>query len=210
MKNIIAIHGAGMGPDIWAPLVPFLAPHRIHAVSLPPLSSVSEMAKIINLEEPSILMGHSLGALVALEMAQQPCVEALVLMGVAPKMPVHPDLLKQAKENPVGAAELVLKWGVFENPPLQALLKPLMNPVTLFAHLSACDAYQGGQAPEKPVLVIAGEKDKMTRVESGRELADMIPGAVFKKIPACGHMMMAEAPEKTGGMIKVFLDILCR
>ncbi len=59
------------------------------------------------------LVGHSMGALIALDLAgrRPERVRALALLGVAERMPVHPDLQAAADRNEVLAAELVTSWG---------------------------------------------------------------------------------------------------
>ena len=47
-------------------------------------------------------------------------------------MPVHPDLLKQAAENPDTAADMILKWGVSPAHPQGVELKNLLK-----AHMQA-------------------------------------------------------------------------
>ena len=59
----------------------------------------------------AFLVGHSMGALVSLEAAKAHPQRAagLMLVGFAPKMPVHPDLLNAAKANDPKASELIAK-----------------------------------------------------------------------------------------------------
>jgi pimeloyl-ACP methyl ester carboxylesterase len=46
-----------------------------------------------------------------------------------------------------------------------------------------------------PTLVVAGERDWLTPVRQGRELADMLPDATFVELPGVGHMPMLENPD---------------
>ena len=156
-----------------------------------------------------ILMGHSMGALIALEAAPHPAVAALVLIGAAARMPVHPDLLKQASAEPEAAAALILKWGVSSaHPEAVEYLKQRMRPETLANDLSACNAYQQGAAAaraiNKPVLVLAGMDDKLTKPAAGQELADMLKNARFHLVSGSGHMLMVENPVEIAREIKEF------
>ena len=70
----------------------------------------------LGLEEPyhtASLVGHSMGALAALEFTSRypERVHSLCLMGPSVKMPVHPDLLKAAHKDDPLAYELVTSWG---------------------------------------------------------------------------------------------------
>src|SRR6201999_2825733 len=85
----------------------------------PALDSIAAMAdwslRLLDTQklERAAIVGHSMGALIALEIARKAPdrVRALVLIGSAPKMPVHPDLLDAAQRNHPQAAELIASWG---------------------------------------------------------------------------------------------------
>jgi len=73
-------------------------------------------------------------------------------------------------------------------------------PGTLFADLCACNAYadaSGAAARIRcPALLICGERDRMTPLSGGRELAALILGAHLTVLRDSGHMLLAErAPE---------------
>jgi pimeloyl-ACP methyl ester carboxylesterase len=161
------------------------------------------------------LVGHSMGALVALEAAARHGgrVSALALLGAAPKMPVHPDLLAAAEANDHVAFELMTSWGFGPSGQLGGARVPgswLMGgserlleriaPGVLHADLAACNAYaEGVEDAAKvacPALVVMGAADKMTPARAGAKLAAAIPGARSIVIPACGHMMLAEKPDE--------------
>jgi pimeloyl-ACP methyl ester carboxylesterase len=46
-----------------------------------------------------------------------------------------------------------------------------------------------------PTTLILGERDMMTPVKSGRQLAAAIPGANAVVVPHAGHMLTAERPD---------------
>ena len=227
------IHGAGMHAGVWGSLVAGLAPMPCQAISLPghtknggqALPSIEKMAawvgeKLANYPAQSVvLMGHSMGSLVALEAAHFPAVTALVLLGAAAKMPVHPDLIHQATHDPGTASDMILKWGVSpahtQAATVKAVLKEQMKTVAsgvLFNDLTACNNYRHGEEAAKairqPVLVLSGQDDKMTKAADGKLLADMIPQAQFHALPACGHMMMVEKPAETAKEISGFIAAL--
>ena len=45
-----------------------------------------------------------------------------------------------------------------------------------------------------PVLVMCGEKDLLTPPACSREIAALVPGAVLRWVPECGHMLTMEKP----------------
>ena len=56
-----------------------------------------------------------------------------------------------------------------------------------------------------PVLVMCGEKDKLTPPNVMEEMADKIPKSEFQVIPGAGHISPLEKPEVVNNIIKKFL-----
>ena len=229
---VVLIHGAGMDHTVWSLQSRYLAHHgrSVLAVDLPghgrsggaPLGSIAEMADwVVALLDAAgarsaALAGHSMGALVALDAASRhpDRVRALALLGVAERMPVHPDLLKAAADNDPLAIELVTGWGfgprghVGGNPAPGLALVPtgrrLMGrqaPGVLGGDLAACNAYtRGAEAAGRvacPVLFLLGALDRMTPAKAGKALAACVADAAVTVLPGVGHMVMVEAPDAT-------------
>ena len=228
---VVFLHGAGLDHTVWALPARYFA-HRGRAVLAPDLPGHgrSEGAALTSIAaqadwvaqlldevgtEKAALVGHSMGALVALEAAARHPgrVGALALLGAAPKMPVHPDLLAAAEANDHAAFELMTSWGFGPSGQLGGARVPgswlmgggerlleRVKPGVLSADLAACKVYaEGLESAAKvkcPTLVIIGAEDKMTPAKAGAKLAAAIPGARSVVIPACGHMMLAEKPDE--------------
>lgn len=228
-QKIVSIAGAGMHGGVWHELKGHMPEHDIRALDLPGhrsaetfLNSITDMAQYVTSyigTESVILMGHSMGALVALAAAQNVAVRAIVLLGVAARMPVHPDLLQQARDNPDAANDMILKWSLApENPQYPIIrdhLKKNMQETDARAvalDLAACDLFLEGAALAstcgKPALIIAGERDKMTKPAEGEKLSQMLAAGQFVLLPATGHMMMVENPEAVAMHLKTFLGSL--
>ncbi len=62
--------------------------------------------------------------------------------------------------------------------------------------------------PECPVLVLWGEHDKFENEASGKQLAEMIPNAVFQSIKGAGHMSMLDNPKDFIDLIFEYADQL--
>ena len=125
---VVLIHGAGMDRSVWSQQTRFLAHHGFRALAIdlpahghsegPALESVPELAEWINnlsdhFGESLHLVGHSMGALVALHAAghHKNSVSSVSLLGVGASMPVHPELQESADANDVKAAQLITSWG---------------------------------------------------------------------------------------------------
>lgn len=230
----MAIHGAGLQGAFFGALAPHLLNFALKAVTLPGhdarrgdalLGDIQAMAAwlvqeidALPVEYEIVLLGHSMGALTALEAAAHPRVKAAVLLGAAATMPVHADLLQTARDNPAAAAEMVAKWGIFRGhaqaDTLRTVLLNMMTavpPAAIGNDLAACDAYKGAAAAaarvQKPVLVLAADSDKMTPLAGAQALADMLPQSTFAIAEGAGHMFAIENPLECAKEIKAFLQI---
>jgi pimeloyl-ACP methyl ester carboxylesterase len=226
---VILIHGAGMDSTIWQLQTRYLAYRGLQAIAIDlpghgrsegePLESIDEMAAfIIALMDAAgwehvNLVGHSMGALIALEAAAvlgDRC-SSMTLMGAAPAMPVHPQLLSDAEANLPAAAALMAAWSharpahVGQNPTpgmwmmggAQALVER-SDPGVLATDFRACAAYEGaadaaGQI-SAPSTVVIGRGDKMTPPKAGRALASMLSEPTVIELDDTGHSMMTEEP----------------
>lgn len=243
---VLLLHGAGMDHTVWSLQSRFLAHHgrSVLAVDLPghgrsggaPLPGIAELADWVPalLDAAGVakaaLIGHSMGALVALDAAARhpDRVEALALLGVAERMPVHPDLLEAAADEEPSAVELaidlVIGWG--HGPrghtggnatPGLALIpggRRLMRGITpgvLGVDLAACNAYARGAdsaaAVDCPALFLLGALDRMTPAKAGRALAARVKSSQVVMVPATGHMIMTEAPDATVTALTPFLGL---
>ncbi len=196
-----------------------------------PLASITEIADWLpkffdaaGLKKP-FLVGHSMGALAAMECAARhpDRVSKLSLLGVAPKMSVHPALLEAAKNDDHLAYELVTAWGHGPSGHFGGNRAPglwmMGNAVqimarsatkVLYVDLLACDVYEAGlETAAKvrcPTLVIAGRADRMSPAKGAALLAAAMPDATLVTLPDCGHMVMAEKPDATLDALIDFFD----
>ncbi len=238
----VLLHGAGMDHTVWSLQTRYLAHHgrSVLAVDLPghgrsggePLDSVAALADWVAalLDAAGVaqaaLIGHSMGALVALDAAARhpDRVESVVLLGAAERMPVHPDLLAAAAAGDPSAVELVIGWGHgprghnggSPTPGLALIpggrrLMAAVKPGVLGVDLAACNAYgQGGASADAvacPALFVLGALDRMAPAKAGRALANRIKTSQVVTIPHTGHMVMTEAPDATVEALTTFLDL---
>lgn len=229
---IMFIHGAGLDHTCWQLEARWFAWHgwSVLAVDLPahgrsdgkPLESITAMSDwVLSVLDAAkvgqaALVGHSMGAVIALETAAKAPerVTGLGLLGVSSAMPVHPALLSAAKDTPDKAYDMMTGWcfanaaklggnrapGLWMTGGARALLGAGRDRA-LAADLAACGAWTtGGQSAAKvtcPAVFVLGRQDVMTPARKGEELAALVQGAKVVTIPAAGHMMMQEAPDAT-------------
>ncbi|MBM3490487.1 MAG: alpha/beta hydrolase [Alphaproteobacteria bacterium] len=170
------------------------------------------------------LCGHSMGALVTLACAARhpERVSALALLGAAAAIPVNDELLASAQAGEHLAMDLINSWGfgrraqagVHRVPGLWMMkgglriLEASARDV-LYTDLKACNDWKAGAgaaaAVRCPTQLVLGERDVMTPLKAGRELAAMIAGARVAVLPSIGHIMPIEAPDETLDVLKGFL-----
>jgi pimeloyl-ACP methyl ester carboxylesterase len=231
LPAVVFLHGAGFDHTVWQLQARYFAHHGRSVLALdlpghgrsegPALASIDALADWVGRlldaagVESAALAGHSMGALIALAAAARlPArVRALALLGVAARMPVHPDLLGAARRGEPRAGELIVDWGFgpaahlggHRAPGLWMMgggLRTILGsaPGVLAADLAACDAYDGAEADAAqvrcPTLFVLGTADKMTPFKGGLALAQKVAGARVARIEA-GHMMMIERPDAT-------------
>lgn len=230
---VVFIHGALNDHSVWTLLARWFAHHghTVLAVDLPghgrsggaPLASVEAGADwllallgALGVARAS-LVGHSMGSLIALEVAARaPArVNRLVMVGTAYPMTVSAALLETARDQPLRAIDMVNVFshsGIAAKPSfpgpgtwLHGASRALMRRVqagqrelNLFHHdFGVCDRYAGGvDAAAKvvcPVTLVLGERDQMTGPKQAATLARALGARVVTV--AAGHSMMAEAPD---------------
>lgn len=229
---IVFIHGAGLDHTCWQLPARWFAWHgwSVLAVALPghgrsqgpPLATIQQLRDWLlalmtaaGLEDAA-LVGHSMGAVIALEVAAQaPArVTGLALLGVSSAMPVHPTLLAAARDDPARAYDMMTGWcfgpsaklgcnsapGLWMTGGARALLDRNASGV-LAADLAACAAWTSGLDSARrvavPTLAILGANDVMTPARKGQNLAAAVPGARAIVLGDSGHMMLQEAPGAT-------------
>ncbi len=230
LPALVLVHGAGMDHSVWALQSRALAGHgrAVLAIDLPghgrsegeALASIAALADwlaefiVAAGLSSAVVAGHSMGALAALELAARhpERVQALVLIGAAAVMPVHPDLIAAAAEEPAAAVAMITAWGFSAAAALGGSPAPGLwlsgggkrllersRPGVLHTDLVACDAYAGGDTAARrvacPALVVAGGADRMAPASAGIALAAAIPGGRAVGLDGAGHMLMAERPD---------------
>jgi pimeloyl-ACP methyl ester carboxylesterase len=215
-SSVVFIHGAGAGSGIWSMTMARVARHA-HAIAIDlPGHGPSELGDLatLSLERyrdavgelcgalclgPSVLFGHSLGALVALEaaLAWPDKVRALVLCAAAPKMTVDPEVFRLLRNEP----ERFVPWladhalSPRARPPLrQAFLNaaaptPPEVAAADFEIVRATDL--GARLPEIacPITWLDGGDDRIVRPaeREGRR------GQILT-VSGAGHLLPIEAP----------------
>jgi pimeloyl-ACP methyl ester carboxylesterase len=229
---VVFLHGAGFDRTTWRLQTRWFAHHgrSVLAVDFPAhgwsagpmLTGVDAMAdwtaRLIAAAglESAALVGHSMGALVALDCAARhpDRVRALALCGVAVEMPVHPEMLESAKANTLKVQELMTFWGIGNALHMGGMVSPGLwlrrealavlarnKPDVIHADLAACNAYKDAAVRAAtvtcPTVLVLGDGDLMTPAAKAKPLAAAIAGAKTVLVKDSGHFMMVERPDET-------------
>jgi pimeloyl-ACP methyl ester carboxylesterase len=161
-----------------------------------------------------ILIGHSLGAAIAMQFAITfpQGIDGIAVVGGGLKMPVNPSLLDFLKTNPAEAIELICKFSLAkDNRPRfsEALKKSLSaaNVNVLYEDLTACDKLDLTEKIKNitvPALVICGVEDKMMPADFSRQIAKNINGAKLCLVEGAGHMVMMEKQKEFNDALNAF------
>lgn len=240
LPTVVFVHGAGHDHSVWALQSRYFAHHgrNVLAVDLPghgrsagePLSSIEALGDWIAAlvvaagARETALVGHSMGALAALECAGRSgdLVRRVALLGPAVPMPVSEALLDAARRNDHAAIDMIVGWShapqaLLGGHPVPGLWMPggarrlleRSRPGALAAGLAACNAYAGGIDAARrvacPALVVTGQRDLMAPPKSAQALIDTLRDKRVVSLPDCGHSMMIEAPDRVLDALAGFL-----
>jgi len=196
-----------------------------------PLTSIEDMARWVialldSLDVPqATLVGHSQGCLVALEAAATypDRVKRVALIAGALAIPVNQQLLDMSDQALTKAIGIMTSWGHGAMAHMHDNTQPghsfigygnrlmaLNDNDALRADLTACNNYQGGAAAaaaiKQPALCILAEKDRMTPLKFGREMAAALATVETNVIAAAGHMLPAEYPAEVNAALRAFCE----
>ena len=171
------------------------------------------------------IVGHSMGALVALEAAAgyncpHAKLNSLTLVGFSYPMAVAPVLMDAGENNPSAAYSMMTQWSHnsrlggepvpgFWSPGMQMSMMENLDPKAVWAGLHACHHYQNGEkAFDKvkcPTLFICGVRDKMAPAKLAKKHVENNAQAEIVMLPNCGHALMAESPDGVLAELKRFI-----
>ncbi|WP_291994658.1 alpha/beta hydrolase [Candidatus Accumulibacter sp. ACC003] len=240
LPPLLLIHGAANDRDCWhsvaaglaaagcAVLAPDLPGHGLSAG--PPLRSIEALADWLPAlldaaaVEQAVLVGHSMGSLVALECAarQPQRVSRLALLGASAPMPVAEALLGRAATHPDSVCRLMTEYshtqqflltgssghGVW-GPGVTLAIMRRSPPGVLAIDLANCNDYRHGlEAAAQvacPTLLLVGRRDRMTPRRNLPPLQAALRQVVGAEIANCGHAIMNEQPRAVVEQLLRFL-----
>jgi pimeloyl-ACP methyl ester carboxylesterase len=241
---LLLVHGFGGAAWNFSELAPLLEGRRLIVPDLPghggssplPAPTLTGFADVLAdlLEEPVDVLGHSLGGVVALRLAERhpSLVRRLVLAAAAGISSstrlaevtialtgiVQPGRIAGRRVGLVArsrrARRIVFGWFEVANADLLTersvhgfLRGPTMHTDALGAGLAlvADDPRQDLERVRCPVLILWGARDKQVPLEDGFEYARRL-GAPLRVIADCGHLLIGERPDVCARAVLEFTD----
>jgi pimeloyl-ACP methyl ester carboxylesterase len=165
--------------------------------------------------EQAVLVGHSMGGAIALDVAlRYPArLAGLGLVATGARLRVAPAILDGIRQRPEAAVRLICDtaFGPEASPEMARLGRRQMgaiSPDVLYGDFVACDTFDllgrlAGIAV--PTLVLCGTQDYLTPLKYSTYLRDQIPGATLHLVEGAGHMVMVEQPQRVSRALSGFL-----
>jgi pimeloyl-ACP methyl ester carboxylesterase len=235
MHSVILLPGLACDDELWAHQAPALAAAgaQVHISSehtrWPTLQQMAA-ALLARHPGPQVLVGASMGGMVALEMHRQAPqrVQALGLLGTTAR-PDTPELIALRTQAcalfAAGRMDEVLRANVLlAFHPTQARAPGLVDRYLAMIHRAGAQQLIAQNhavmaRPDSrphlgqvrcPVLVACGEADGLTTPEHAREMAALVPHAQLHLLPGAGHMLTMEQPTQVTALLLEWLQSLPR
>jgi pimeloyl-ACP methyl ester carboxylesterase len=241
----VFIHGGQNDHSVWALQTRWFAHHGWSVLALdlpghgnsegPPLTSIAAMADWVAAWLTALgvaraaLIGHSMGSLIALELAgrDKAPVSAIALLGAAVPMTVSESLLSATRDDPAAAIDMITAWshsgwaqkpqapgpGAFLNWGGRRLMQRVAarhGASVLPTDFAAVNAYQDGlvraEQVDCPALLLLGGRDVMTPPRATKSLVAALGDSKTVILPDAGHAMMGESPDAVLDALAAFLN----
>ncbi|KEF52475.1 uncharacterized protein A1O9_11317 [Exophiala aquamarina CBS 119918] len=244
-SHVIFVHGLGGSTEFYTPLLKSTSLEKLFKcirydieghgqsptdatsnISIP--SYAADLAALFRhiTDQPSVLVAHSMGSLIALYFAAQhpECVQKVILLGPA-RYPVPMAATdgqnKRARavraEGMSAVAETVATNGTSDKTRATKIsaysaVKAILMGQDPEGYAKACAALGEAAVLEidlskltMPVLIVTGKEDKVSPVAACRSLCEMLPDAKLDVIEGVGHWSVIEDPVAVGDAVARFL-----
>ena len=221
--KLLFIHGAGGTKNKWREAEQYLDGIPFEKIDLPghgdneynAITSIQDYASYVtrDINEDTIVVGHSMGGLVALELAaRNKKVKGIVLAASFYELPVHEKLLEKLAN---GEFPESLFYASYCKETKQELLDLEKEELTLvpvgvaYADFRATNQYKEGLETLKsltvPVGAILGSEDRLLPKGAAEAFKEALPDMKVSMIEGAGHFCMLEKPKEFFEQLREFL-----
>ncbi|KAF2412467.1 alpha/beta hydrolase [Microbacterium sp. B35-04] len=213
----VLVHGIGMGRTVFADLTRHLGDGEVIALDLPGYGEAPEPARVLTIERmadlvaaylrervgvPAVVVGHSMGAQIALEIGVRhpSVVDRIVLVGptVDPAARTAPRQLWRLLRDIAVESPRVIAAGAREyvhaGPRIRAKFRAMLahRPEDVLAQARV------------PALVLRGEDDLVAPREWCLRIAETMPDGRLAEVPGHGHETMIRDAAPAARLIRTF------
>ena len=241
---ILAVHGLGGGAWFFTALARRLADTcRVIAIDLPgtglseaPAGRIAMAAWVADIEdlvlhrigEPVVLLGHSMGTILALHAASTwpGSLRAAVFAGGLPearpeikdRLALRIEAVRRRGMPGTGEAVVAANFAaatIERQPELVGLFERLFDLQDPDVYTRCCriliEASAAGLAPtvKVPCLAISGTADQYAPPELVAAFARELPACTHELLPDCGHFPFLEQPEAFAACLRPFVERVC-
>jgi len=235
MKPLVFLHGWAQSNQVWYQQQQFFP--TAHFLNLPghggekdaPADTWSELLTAQLPDEPCMLVGWSLGGMLAMDMARRfpERVAGLALIGTTPRFAVADDWPHGCDEATfVTFSEAIASTSVrvlnrffalmlygdnLARSEYNQLVRQAVDRQSPASSagleaglelLASLDLRQSLPAADMPLLLVHGEQDAIVPVEAGRWLAEHLPGTQVHYLDVCGHAPFLSRPDIFNTILK--------
>jgi pimeloyl-ACP methyl ester carboxylesterase len=229
---VVFVHGWQGDRTVWRDVIAALGSDvRAVAVDLPGNGEASDAQGPYNIQRfsdavrdviesqglaPAVVVGHSMGAKIALRLAVDApqLVRGLILIGPVPAGDVGFSLKREAylratAGDPAKAKEWLSRY--FAGEPNPQALEALCNAAARMSRDAALEAFESFAHADfaeatrcitAPVLIVATSQDPLDYCE--RKIASLLPNARCVNLPAEAHYVIVEKPDEIAKIVREF------
>jgi pimeloyl-ACP methyl ester carboxylesterase len=163
---------------------------------------------------PRAVVGHSLGAAVAMELARRrpDLVDGLVLMAAGPRLTFPAGGARRARQDFAAECERAARVWLGSGEPRAAervvQIMAAAGADTLASDYEACEAFDAGDRLAEigqPVLVLSGARDPVAPPAAGEALARGLPAATMAVVADAGHLVMLDQAATVNMLLAAYL-----
>ena len=231
--SVTLLHGVGLNADAWRAQIDTLsqdygvtafdmAGHGDSAglkMAVPSLSDYVDAVRV-NLTAPTVVVGHSMGAMIALKLAQDPAVIGVVaLNAIYRRTPtasaaVHERAKQLWDERSVNPEPTLMRWFDDLNSPEATACERWLRAVPMEGYRAAYSVFANENGPPstelqsltKPALFITGEREPNSTPEMSIQMAECCRMGQAHIVKDAAHMMPMTHAGEVNAHLRAFIS----
>lgn len=231
--SVTLLHGVGLNADAWGAQIDALSQDygitafdmAGHGESVPFNNAVPRLSDYVdvvrvNLTAPTVVVGHSMGAMIALKLAQDPAVIGVVaLNAIYQRTPTASAAVRErAKqlwdERSVNPEPTLTRWFDDLSLPEATACERWLRAVPMDGYRAAYSVFANENGPtaseleslHKPALFITGEREPNSTPEMSIQMAECCPMGQAHIVKNAAHMMPMTHAGEVNAHLRAFVS----